>query len=208
MKFRITLSTLLFCWLCALSTAISAYAFYDLYKTTGQVEYVYLTVLESHRVENQVNFKQIAKDEALSIADNVSTLADGELNAEDAFAAIDLVTGFGSEAKKASKALGLTEDAVGAAKTSTSLVKTGTQFSKHSLERLAQRGVTPKMAETAINKGLKFYDPKNGSINYVLQNGFASGKSLLVGTNPLTGQVTTVIRSSKNLMNSRFIPIK
>jgi len=88
------------------------------------------------------------------------------------------------------------------------LVKTGTQFSKHSLQRLAQRGVTPKMAQTAINKGLKFYDPKNGSINYVLRSGFGSGKSLLVGTNPLTGNVTTVIRSSKNLVNSRFIPIK
>jgi hypothetical protein len=64
------------------------------------------------------------------------------------------------------------------------------------------------MAQTAINKGLKFYDPKNGSINYVLRSGFGSGKSLLVGTNPLTGNVTTVIRSSKNLVNSRFIPIK
>jgi hypothetical protein len=95
-----------------------------------------------------------------------------------------------------------------AAKTSTSLVKTGTQFSKHSLERLAQRGVTQDMAELAISKGQKFYDPLNKSINYVLPNGFASGKSLLVGTNPLTGEVTTVIRSSKNLINSRFIPIK
>jgi hypothetical protein len=88
------------------------------------------------------------------------------------------------------------------------LVKTGTQFSKHSLERLAQRGVTQDMAELAISKGQKFYDPLNKSINYVLPNGFASGKSLLVGTNPLTGEVTTVIWSSKNLINSRFIPIK
>ncbi len=88
------------------------------------------------------------------------------------------------------------------------LVATGTQWSKHSLQRLAERGVTQKMAETAISKGQKFYDPLNKSINYVLPNGFASGKSLLVGTNPLTGQVTTVLRSSKNLINKRFIPIK
>lgn len=94
-----------------------------------------------------------------------------------------------------------------AAKGSTSLVRTGTQWSKHSLQRLAERGITPKMAETAIAKGQKFYDPLNKSINYVLPNGFASGKSLLVGTNPLTGQVTTVLRSSKNLINKRFIPI-
>lgn len=96
-----------------------------------------------------------------------------------------------------------------AAKTGTNaLVKTGTQFSKHSLERLAQRGVTQDMAQLAISKGQKFYDPLNKSINYVLPNGFASGKSLLVGTNPLTGGGTTVIRSSKNLINSRFVPIK
>jgi|GEM_PF-4863675 len=88
------------------------------------------------------------------------------------------------------------------------IVKTVTQFSKHSLERLAQRGVTQDMAELAISKGQKFYDPLNKSINYVLPKGFASGKSLLVGTNPLTGEVTTVIRSSKNLINSRFVPIK
>ncbi len=95
-----------------------------------------------------------------------------------------------------------------AAKTGTSLVKAGTQFSMHSLERLAQRGITQKMALTAINKGQKFYDPLNKSINYVLPNGFGSGKSLLIGTNPLTGKVTTAIRSSKNLIKNRFIPIK
>lgn len=88
------------------------------------------------------------------------------------------------------------------------LVKAEIQFSKHSLERLAQRGVTKGMAQLAISKGQKFYDPLNRSINYVLHKGFASGKNLLVGTNPLTGEVTTVIRSSKNLINSRFIPIK
>jgi hypothetical protein len=87
------------------------------------------------------------------------------------------------------------------------LVKTGTQFSKHSLERLAQRGVTQDMAELVISKGQKFYDPLNKSINYVLLNGFASGKSLLVGTNPLTGEVTTVLRSSKNLIKPRMVPI-
>lgn len=96
-----------------------------------------------------------------------------------------------------------------AAKTGTSLVKTGAQWSKHSLQRLAERGVTKDMAEMAISKGQKFYAPLNKSINnYVLPNGYASGKSLLVGTNPLTGEVTTVIRSSKNLINKRFIPIK
>ena len=63
------------------------------------------------------------------------------------------------------------------------------------------------MAELAISKGQKFYDPLNKSINYILPNGFGSGKSLLVGTNPLTGEVTTVLKSSKNLIKPRMIPI-
>ena len=81
------------------------------------------------------------------------------------------------------------------------------KFSKHSLKRLAERGVTSTMAKKAIEKGVKYYDPKTNTINYILKNAFASGKSLLVGTNPTTGQVTTVIKSSKNLVNKRFIKI-
>lgn len=100
-----------------------------------------------------------------------------------------------------------TASAVGnTGKTSTSVVNT-LQITKHGAGQMVKRGVTPKMVSKAIEKGAKFYDPKNGTINYVLKNGFASGKDLLVGTNPLTGSVTTVIRSSKNLANKRFIPL-
>jgi RHS repeat-associated protein len=94
-----------------------------------------------------------------------------------------------------------------AAKVSTSLARTGNTIGYHAqFERLALREVTPKMLQTTINKGLRFYDPKNGTINYVLRNGFASGKDLLVGTNPLSGKVTTVIRGSK-LVRPRFVPL-
>ncbi|RFM26759.1 DUF6443 domain-containing protein [Deminuibacter soli] len=86
------------------------------------------------------------------------------------------------------------------------LVRTGINLTEHAAERLAQRGITKDMVEAAINKGAKFYDPKNKTINYILRNGFASGKDLLVGTNPLSGNITTVIRGSK-LMNARFIPL-
>jgi hypothetical protein len=58
--------------------------------------------------------------------------------------------------------------------------------------------------EKAIEKGVKYYDPKNGTFNYILKSGFASGKDLLVGTNTLTGKVTTVIRGT-NLTAARFI---
>ena len=90
---------------------------------------------------------------------------------------------------------------------STALVKSGLQIGDHALIRMTERGITRKMVDVTIRRGAKFYDPLNGTINHVLVNGFASGKSLLVGTNPLTGLVTTVIRTSKSAVKSRFIPI-
>jgi len=122
------------------------------------------------------------------------------------FAISGALGGFGSALESTSLRIGA-EVTNATATTTNAVVNTGIQFSKHSIERLAQRGVTLRMARITITKGQKFYDPVNKSINYVLPKAFASGKSLLVGTNPLSGQVTTVIRSSKNLINSRFIPI-
>jgi RHS repeat-associated protein len=90
--------------------------------------------------------------------------------------------------------------------TGSALVKTSI-YGTHVLERMAERGITKKMVETALSKGTQYWDPKNNVINYVLQDGFASGKSLLVGQNPITGKVTTVIRGN-NLVRTRFIPIK
>jgi hypothetical protein len=63
------------------------------------------------------------------------------------------------------------------------------------------------MAEIAIRDGQKFFDPVNKSINFVMPKAFASGKSLMVATNPVTGNVTTVIRSSKNLIKSIYIAL-
>jgi hypothetical protein len=41
----------------------------------------------------------------------------------------------------------------------------------------------------SVSKWQKFYDPLNKSINYILPNGFGSGKSLFIGVNPLTGEI-------------------
>jgi hypothetical protein len=87
------------------------------------------------------------------------------------------------------------------------LVPGNVTFSNHAFERLAQRGITKKMADVTINKGLKFYDPKNESINYVLKGTFGSGKDILIATNPLTGEVCTVLRGS-NLVKPRMLPIE
>jgi hypothetical protein len=71
---------------------------------------------------------------------------------------------------------------------------------------MIQRGVSNAMVRAAIERGRIFIDPKNGTINYVLSGGFASGKDLLVGVNPLTGKITTVMKGS-NLVRPRFIPV-
>ncbi len=85
------------------------------------------------------------------------------------------------------------------------VAKIGVQITKHAAQRMAERGITHKMIETGIAKGTKYLDPKNGTYNYILKNGFASGKDLLIGISPQTGKVITVIRGN-NLVNSRFIP--
>jgi hypothetical protein len=70
---------------------------------------------------------------------------------------------------------------------------------------MAERGITKSMVRTALSKGTQFFDPKNGTVNYVLKGGFASGKDLLVAKNPITGQITTVIRGT-DLIRPRFVP--
>ena len=62
---------------------------------------------------------------------------------------------------------------------------------------MAQRGITEKMISAALRKGTKFFDMKNKSVIHVLRGGFSSGKNLLVGRNPLTNKITTVMRNSR-----------
>jgi hypothetical protein len=75
----------------------------------------------------------------------------------------------------------------------------------HALERMAERGITSDMVSTALARGTPYWDPKNGSIVYVLEGAFASGRDFAVATN-LVGQVTTVMRNF-GIVRPRFIPI-
>ena len=50
--------------------------------------------------KNGWDFKKAGKDEIANFADNAATLADGQFTADDVFAAIDIVTGFGGEVEK------------------------------------------------------------------------------------------------------------
>jgi hypothetical protein len=85
------------------------------------------------------------------------------------------------------------------------LAKTGIVISEHAALRMTEREITKKMVEVGISKGTKYFDPKNGTFNYVLKSAFASGDDLLISTNTLTGRIVTVIKN-KNLINSRLIP--
>ena len=73
---------------------------------------------------------------------------------------------------------------------------------------MGERGITESMVDKALQKGKRFWDPNNKTVNYVLEEGFASGKTLLVGQNMATGKVTTVIRgNTKKLLRPRHIEI-
>ena len=53
------------------------------------------------------------------------------------------------------------------------VVKSSLEISEHAAIRMSQRGITEKMVQTGISKGTKYFDPKNGTFNYILKKGFA-----------------------------------
>jgi RHS repeat-associated protein len=119
-----------------------------------------------------------------------------------------LLTGLGVSAARSLAARAAAQAAARAAAEEAScvLARAGVQLSQEAVRRMAQRGVTRKMIETALSKGARYWDPKNKSVNFIIENGFASGKDLLVGQNPVTGVITTVIRGA-DLVASRMIPL-
>lgn len=88
---------------------------------------------------------------------------------------------------------------------STALAKTGLTITEHTAERMAERGISEAMIEAALQKGIRYWDPKNGTVIYYLEKAFASGKSLAVSQNIINGAIVTVIRGSK-VLRPRWIP--
>ncbi len=82
-----------------------------------------------------------------------------------------------------------------------------TKLSPHCLERCAERDITKKMAEKVLEKGLRFYDPLNKSIVYVLRNGMGSGKHITIATEPSSGLLKTVYLSRPGNLPKRYIPL-
>jgi RHS repeat-associated protein len=86
------------------------------------------------------------------------------------------------------------------------LPSTTLKITKHALQRMEQRGITKAMIKKAIEKGTKYFDPKNGTSVFVLEKAFASGKNLIVATNQITGAVITVERTTALNMLKRMFP--
>jgi len=84
------------------------------------------------------------------------------------------------------------------------LSSTKLNLGTHVQERMVERSITEDMIKIALRKGERFWDPKNKSVNFILEKGFASSKSLLVGQNPITGKITTVY-PGMDLIKKRFI---
>lgn len=71
------------------------------------------------------------------------------------------------------------------------------------------------MIDKAVEHGARFWDVKNKAVSHVLDRGLASGKTLVVGRNPVTNTVTTAMRRSRPFNpnvkmpdgSARFIPI-
>lgn len=110
-------------------------------------------------------WKKMGAEEIAGFVDTLRTLTDGTANADDAFAVIDLVTGFGGEAKKGAKALGVVDEAgdfrklppenagpVGHISPSEVMNKTPDEIH----DRAQELGLTPKGT-----------DPRTGSGSYV-----------------------------------------
>ncbi|MFN9976967.1 MAG: RHS repeat-associated core domain-containing protein, partial [Phycisphaerae bacterium] len=65
-------------------------------------------------VRNGGDLRRAGIDEVQALADNFSTLADGQLSLDDAIAVFDLATGFGDELKALSKLENLADSATSA----------------------------------------------------------------------------------------------
>lgn len=87
------------------------------------------------------------------------------------------------------------------------LTTVGLKYYSHAITRMSERGITRKMVEVTLRKGIKYYDPLNKSFNYVLRGSFSSGKSIVIGVDNL-GYIKTVIRTSRNPVKTRFILMK
>jgi hypothetical protein len=104
------------------------------------------------------------------------------------------------------RSVGARAVAIAGEKATQCAIQSPLNISTHAAERMAQYSVNEKMVQAALRLGEPFWDPKHKTVNFILKEGFASGESLLVGQNPVTALITTVIKGTK-LIRPRHVPI-
>jgi RHS repeat-associated protein len=142
-------------------------------------------------------WKKMGVDEVAGFVDNVRTLADGTATADDAFAVIDLVTGFGGEAKKGARALGVVEGAGDARRASDPdfvVMPDGTSLSKSQMrmrESFENAGFPKRRADWTSEKGVIHTVPTDyGDIDVRTMKGGAHHPRRVVTTRAGTNDPT------------------
>lgn len=133
---------------------------------------------KTYKKSGNLNLKQVFKDEALNIVDNVNTLLDGDASTFDkVIAGVDLLTGFGGEVSDGAKLMGIVDDAAEIKKNAHNI------FSGLGLEdgMKVNSSEILDMAEKFLGKGYKEID---GTGRFVSKDGtrvFRMGKNDIEG---------------------------
>jgi uncharacterized protein RhaS with RHS repeats len=126
----------------------------------------------------------------------------GELAAGAGIGCAGGVAVLGASAVIAGSAVAQAATSVGAA--AASVPEKVLVIGQHAAERMAQYGISERMIRTALQKGERYWDPLHSTFNYILRQGFASGKDLLVGQNPVTQKITTAF-PGRDLVVERMV---
>ncbi len=84
------------------------------------------------------------------------------------------------------------------------LIQTKPRISNHALQRFAERGITEGMVNKSLEKGTKYLDKLNKSVSYILESGFASGKTMQTVVDMGENTVITVNRIRKFNKNTKL----
>ncbi|GMV35914.1 MAG: hypothetical protein AMXMBFR61_04220 [Fimbriimonadales bacterium] len=90
------------------------------------------------------------------------------------------------------------------------IVRGGIEVTKHAAERMASRGVTSKMVETALARGERFWDPVGKTYIYVLRKVYQTkggAQDLLVARSSTCNKIVTVMVGNR-VINPRYVSIR
>jgi RHS repeat-associated protein len=87
---------------------------------------------------------------------------------------------------------------------SSAAVAPGAGLTVHAAGQAAAKNISAATIRQALQQGVRAWDPRNGLVTFILRE--EAGKSVIVGVNPSTGWITTVIRTAKVSSRYRILP--